>query len=202
MSVRQRLLKASLAHVELHGFRQQAICHGAQLLNLSGAAHAILARGPVELAESVLLAAYDDCLRELRAAERLGFADALKTVARRYVASLLPYSTRWNEAMAALAQPANAAGSLRLLRDFTRRAAEAQPQRRGYRASLAALLLLAELHLVSDGSPQLQQTVLFAERRAEELARLRRGLAGLGPVLAGAGVSLRALGEALRHGGV
>lgn len=127
MDLRQKLLKASLAHVELCGFKQEAICRGAQLLNLSCASHAILPQGAYSLVEHVLETAHAEFLAKLKTGmecEKPSFEESTRAAATAYIAQILPYSTRWAEALAVMVQPANALLGLGLLNGFTSHAAK------------------------------------------------------------------------------
>uniref|UniRef100_A0A0B7A0T7 Ubiquinone biosynthesis protein n=1 Tax=Arion vulgaris TaxID=1028688 RepID=A0A0B7A0T7_9EUPU len=184
--IRQRILQASIPHVQEYGWTKKAIEAGARDEGLPPVAHGMFPRGGaelvhffnvksnLELAKTLKLEVENAKSQGVRKLETIPFIrDALKTRLK----MIVPYRNTWPQAMAILALPQNLPESfsnlLKLTDDIWFYAEDRSVDFNWYtkRLSLAAVYAATETYMIQDKSPDLQDTWTFLDNRLENVQR-------------------------------
>ena len=181
--LRLRVLEAALLEVPAQGWTTEALSSGATACGLSPMAHGLLPRGPVELVE--FFSAQCDGELSAQMEERAEELVALEVHNRLLVAMqarlklVAPHRTSWPQALALRALPTNLPNTLRdahslasLLLDTCGEDAKVpllpsvvDPHVKVL--SIGAIYGAAELHMLTDSSPDLSDTWTFLEREVD-----------------------------------
>jgi len=198
--MRGRVLEAAMRQVDRHGWTVSAITAGAAACGLSPMAHGLLPRGPIELVEHFSATCDAKLAAELheRAAELEGLEvhNRLLVAMQARLRMMAPYSATWPQALALRALPANLPNTLRDGHSLAQQLLDAcgedgrtplvpQPIDPLVKAmSVGAIYGAAELHLLTDRSPELSDTWTFVEREVNALrsvANVKSRLSDLSP---------------------
>lgn len=206
--LRTRILDAALAEVPTLGWTTDALMAGAAAQLLSPMAHGLLPRGPIELVEHFSASCDAQLANEMR--ERAAELEGLEVHNRLIVAMqtrlriIAPYSSSWPQALALRALPQNltrtlhdAHGLAAILMDACGEDVKTplvpsiiDPHMK--MLSIGAIYGAAELHLLTDTSPDHADTWVFVDREVEALRTMAVAKGSL-PDLSPAGIVLSLL---------
>ena len=200
-ALRSRVLEAAMLEVPNLGWTMDALTAGAAACDLSPMAHGLLPRGPVELVEHFSAECDAKLAAELteRAAEFAGLEvhNRLLVAMQARLRMVAPHATTWPQALALRALPANLPNTLRDGHNLAEQLLAAcgedgkaplmPPPIDPFvkTLSVGAIYGAAELHLLTDSSPGLNDTWTFLEREVEALrtvASVKSRLPDLSPV--------------------
>ena len=183
--LRLQVLEAALLEVPQLGWTVDALTAGAAACELSPMAHGLLPRGPIELVEHFSSACDVQLAVELN--ERAGELAALEVHNRLLVAMqarlrmIAPHAATWPQALALRALPINLPETLGAAHSLSTQLLDAcgedaksplfpQPVDPLVKlVSIGAVYGAAELHLLTDRSPELTDTWMFVEKEVEAL---------------------------------
>ena len=203
--LRLRVLEAAMLEVPQLGWTTDALTAGAAACELSPMAHGLLPRGPIELVEhfsSVCDAKLSEELSE-RADElaMLEVHNRLLVAMQARLRMIAPHATTWPQALALRALPANLQHTLGSAHSLASQLLDACGEDAKTPllpvpvdplvklVSIGAIYGAAELHLLTDRSPELSDTWIFVEREVEALKTMANAKSKL-PDLSPAGVML------------
>ncbi|RLN86795.1 hypothetical protein BBJ28_00008584 [Nothophytophthora sp. Chile5] len=177
-----RILKTALAHVPELGWTIEALAAGATDLGYPSVAHGMFPRGAIELVDHFM----DLCLAQTRQTlivnteklQGMAVADRLKFGVRARLELLAPFMSQWPQAMALGAQPPNTPTTMKKLANLSDEiwyfAGDKSTDASWYtkRAILTGIYASTELFMLSDKSPDFQDTWTFLDRRVDETIQL------------------------------
>lgn len=181
-----KILAGAMRHVESLGFTVEAMQKAAEELGYSRAVANMFPRAEAELIEHFLESARAETnaelesMREELAAMRV--RDRVATGVRLRLKQLAPYVHTWPRAMYILSQPQNAARSLHELHlivdDIWHAAGDTSVDMNWYskRLLLAGCYTSSELFMLTDASPDFEETYHYVDRALDRV--LRAGKAG------------------------
>ncbi|ESO11212.1 hypothetical protein HELRODRAFT_91619, partial [Helobdella robusta] len=172
-SLKYNLLHHSLKHVIKHGWSKEAISLGASDCQMSPMAHGLLKNGEFILVDHFYKSANEELRDYLQQRNKKLYVDlSLIVYALKFRLQLItPYIHVWPEAMALMSRPFNASRSVRnlaeMLDDVWWYAGDVSTDFSWYtkRATLACIYKSSELSLITDRSPNFEETWMFMERR-------------------------------------
>ena len=179
---RSLVLEAAMRQVPKLGWTMDALTAGASSRGLSPMAHGLLPRGPIELVEH--FSAECNAKLAVEMSERVAELDGIEVHNRLLVAMqvrlrmVAPHASTWPHALALRALPANLSNTLRDGHNLSQQLIEACGE--DVRSplmpppidplvklmSVGAIYGAAELHMLTDQSPELIDTWTFIEREA------------------------------------
>ncbi|KAJ0397885.1 hypothetical protein ATCC90586_006471 [Pythium insidiosum] len=177
-----RILEHALQHVAAQGWSVEALAAGARDVGYPSVAHGMLPRGAIELVDFYM----DKCLEETRRTlaahtaelQEMSVTDRLKFGIRTRLELMAPVRGTWPQAMAIGALPQNAPGTMqklgRLADEIWYFAGDKSTDASWYtkRAILTGIYASTELFMLSDESPNFEETWRFLDRRVEETVML------------------------------
>ncbi|ETW00789.1 rpsU-divergently transcribed protein [Aphanomyces invadans] len=177
----QLILSCALNHVKTQGWSIESLGSGARDAGYPSVAHGMFPRGPIELVEYFM----DDLqhtVQDKLAAEStvvdIPVTDRLKRGIRVRLELLAPYISVWPQAMALGALPQNAPTTMKklaeMIDDIWVFAGDRTTDMSWYtkRAVLTGVYTATELFMLSDHSPNHEETWKFLDRRIEEAIAL------------------------------
>eukprot|EP00053_Salpingoeca_punica_P015202 m.139201 g.139201 ORF g.139201 m.139201 type:complete len:278 (+) comp16651_c0_seq2:347-1180(+) len=181
--VKKRILQHALTHVPVHGWSSDALVMGAADAGLPSVAKGIFPRGPAHLVEFFGQKCNDDLRAHIAAKSaeeiHIGHTQHLEDSLIYRINLLQPHSDNWSQAVALMANPANASYGLEIVYNMVDDVLrpmddENTPpvQQFAKRAALSTVYLAAELHFLQDKSPDLADTHEFIRRRIGDLKTL------------------------------
>lgn len=173
--VRSQLLDAALRHVKQHGWTSASLAAGARDLQLSPASTGMFNRGAGELVEHLIRQHNQQLAQELQSHHqefsKLPVGRKIASAIRKRLEMNAQYMDTWPQALATVAQPANASAAAKLLfqllDDIWYAAGDTSTDMNWYtkRALLAAVYTSTELYMLTDFSPGYQDTWEQLDRR-------------------------------------
>ncbi|KAG6597795.1 RpsU-divergently transcribed protein [Phytophthora cinnamomi] len=203
----QRILEKAMHHVAVHGWTIEALAAGATDLGYPSVAHGMFPRGAVELVEYFM----DSSLEQLRKTlivnteqlQAMTVAERLKFGVRTRLEMLEPVLATWPQGMAAGALPQNAPGTAKRLAKISDEiwyfAGDKSTDMSWYtkRAILTGIYASTELFMLSDKSPNFQDTWAFLDRRVDETIQLGEVPQNLNDVAGMASIGLQSIFSAV-----
>ncbi|KAI0236305.1 Ubiquinone biosynthesis protein COQ9, mitochondrial [Lamellibrachia satsuma] len=185
--IRERILGSALTFVPQHGWSKNALVAGAEVEGLPSVAHGMFPRGGIELV-LYFYAMSNQQLADLLAAENkltqdgnkqkksteVFIRDALETRLR----MLIPYLSKWPQAMGLMSLPWNAPEALdnlkTMISDIWFYAGDRSVDMNWYskRLSVAGVYKSSELYMLQDGSEGFRDTWGFMQRRINNVMKL------------------------------
>lgn len=188
---KQKILAAALPHVHAHGWTERAIAEGVLTSNLPPSYIGLIADKQSEVIHYFM----NDCNEKLSKAfqekniesENLSHAQVMEWGIRTRLEMNIPYvrSQRWHEGMALGAMPANTFETANHLEKMVKiieggmmRCSDKDSKHPAgttfsfgllERGAIGALYVATELHLLSDGSAEYQESWSFLRQRVQEL---------------------------------
>ncbi|GLD93964.1 hypothetical protein PINS_up002569 [Pythium insidiosum] len=177
-----RILEHALNHVATHGWSVDALAAGARDAGYPSVAHGMLPRGAIELVDFYMDKCFEETRRTLAAhtaeLQAMSVTDRLKFGIRTRLELMAPVRGSWPQAMAIGALPPNAPGTMqklgRLADEIWYFAGDKSTDATWYtkRAILTGIYASTELFMLSDESPNFEETWRFLDRRVEETVML------------------------------
>ncbi|KAG9413682.1 Ubiquinone biosynthesis protein coq9, mitochondrial [Aphanomyces cochlioides] len=175
----QVILTHGLRHVNTSGWTLESLGNGARDAGFPSVAHGMFPRGPIELVEYFM----DDVQRQVQdklaaETEDLPVTDRLKRGIKFRLEILAPYLSMWPQAMALGALPQNAPTTVKklaeMIDDIWVYAGDRSTDMSWYtkRAVLTGVYTSTELFMLTDQSPNHEETWRFLDRRIEEAIAL------------------------------
>ncbi|KAF0695264.1 Aste57867_13906 [Aphanomyces stellatus] len=175
----QIILTNALRHVQTTGWSVESLGSGARDAGYPSVAHGMFPRGPIELVEYFM----DDVQRQVQdklalETEDLPVTDRLKRGIQLRLQILAPFIGVWPQAMALGALPQNAPTTVKKLAemvdDIWVYAGDRSTDMSWYtkRAVLTGVYTSTELFMLTDQSPNYEETWRFLDRRIEEAVAL------------------------------
>uniref|UniRef100_H3GBW5 Ubiquinone biosynthesis protein n=1 Tax=Phytophthora ramorum TaxID=164328 RepID=H3GBW5_PHYRM len=203
----QRILAKAISHVVVHGWTIEALAAGATDLGYPSVAHGMFPRGAVELVEYFM----DSCHDKLRETlivnteklQAMTVAERLKFGVRMRLEMLEPVLATWPQGMAAGALPQNAPSTAKRLAKISDEiwyfAGDKSTDLSWYtkRAILTGIYASTELFMLSDKSPNFQDTWAFLDRRVDETIQLGELPQNLNDVAGMASIGLQSVFSAV-----
>ncbi|KAE8892731.1 hypothetical protein PF005_g18144 [Phytophthora fragariae] len=203
----QRILEQAVKHVAVHGWTIEALAAGATDLGYPSVAHGMFQRGAIELVEYFM----DSCLVKLRETlivnteqlQAMTVAERLKFGVRTRLEMLEPVMATWPQGMAAGALPQNAPATAKRLAKISDEiwyfAGDKSTDMSWYtkRAILTGIYASTELFMLSDKSPNFQDTWAFLDRRVDETIQLGEVPQNLSDVAGMASIGLQSVFSAV-----
>ncbi|GAX79739.1 hypothetical protein CEUSTIGMA_g7180.t1 [Chlamydomonas eustigma] len=182
--LRLALLNSALGHVKRCGWSQAALEAAAAELNISPASTGLIKRREAELVEHAMKLWNHQFETELerRNADIMGMKETrhrLATALRMRLEMVHPYIDTWPQALSIAARPSNLPHSLKYLFELLDSAWHASGEQttdvRWYtqRGMLAAVYCSTELYMLSDHSPEYEETWQALDRRLSEMLMIQ-----------------------------
>ncbi|XP_050397527.1 ubiquinone biosynthesis protein COQ9, mitochondrial isoform X2 [Patella vulgata] len=182
--IRQRILKAALPFVNVHGWTNKTLTAGAEAEGLPSISHGMFERGGAELIHYFYSTSNAQLAEHLvqkvskakEQGEKLKTKPFIQDAVEMRLRMITPYIEKWPQAMAIQTLPQNALESWknlsRLMDDIWFYAGDKSTDFNWYtkRVSLAAVYKSTEIYMVQDNSEDFTNTWEFLDRRLNDLA--------------------------------
>lgn len=187
--IRIRILDAALLHVPELGWTKQAIVQGAEDSGFPSVVHGMFPEGGFALVSHFNGKCNAELVQSLQLQTDNGQnevgdpLDFLVQAVRQRLTMIEPFKKQWPQAMALIAQPANASTALAqvltLVDDICYYSGDRSVDFGWYtrRIGLATILKMTELYMLQDTSPGHAQTWEFLKNRMDEAVQLQMALA-------------------------
>jgi len=186
-SIKQKILLASLDHVNEHGWTKKALEAGAASEGLPAVSHGMFPRGGAELVNFFYRHSNQELAKalakQIEEAEKLGEEKPktrpfIRNAIEMRLRMILPYIDTWPQAMGIQTLPQNAPESwsnlMNLSDEIWYHAGDRSTDFNWYtkRASVAAVYKASEIFMLQDGSEDKQETFAFVDRRLDDVQAL------------------------------
>ncbi|CAO1423441.1 unnamed protein product [Diamesa serratosioi] len=177
LEVRKKILEASLTFVQSVGWTREAIVKGAEQASFPGTVHGMFARGGIELIDYYYLKCNQQLVEEMKIRTNNGEkcdekpTEFVKWAIKQRLLMLEPYLNCWPQALAMMTLPQNVpkslANMLTLVDDICFFTGDRSIDFNWYarRIGLATIYKATELYMLTDKSPNFDNSWLFLERR-------------------------------------
>ncbi|XP_064640416.1 ubiquinone biosynthesis protein COQ9, mitochondrial-like isoform X2 [Lineus longissimus] len=186
VDVKSRILQSSLAHVHEFGWSQKALAAGAEMEGYPAIAHGMFPKGGVDLINYFYRVCTNEMVEKMRQekeamekgeAERRSTPKFLRDSIEARLRMIVPYIDTWPEAMGTMALPQNAVDGWKnlaqLVDELWIQAGDKSYDLNWYtkRLSLAYIYKTTEISILTDQSPDFQDTMSFLDRRLEDVRK-------------------------------
>ncbi|DBA04023.1 TPA: hypothetical protein N0F65_009370 [Lagenidium giganteum] len=206
-SPEERILESALNNVALHGWTIEALAAGAQNAGYPSVAHGMFPRGAIELVD-YFMDKNNEALRQklienTDLPQSMSVTDRLKFGVRTRLELVAPVVSSWPQAMALGALPENASSTMQRLGSLVDEiwyfAGDKSTDASWYtkRAVLLGIYASTELFMLSDQSPNFQETWAFLDRRVDETIALGEVPQTAGDVVGMVGLGVQSLFSAV-----
>jgi len=182
--IRNKILEASLPFVTKLGWSKNAIIAGAEAIGYPGVTHGMFSRGGGDLVyyfqrtSNEKLVEYLKQVQQKQATESLAGRQIVEQAVQERLQMIVPYLSRWPQAIAIMSLPQNVSKSLATLLtmvdDICYYAGDRSVDFNWYarRVALAGVFKATELYLIQDTSPNNEKTWKFLNNRLAELMQV------------------------------
>nr|AII97492.1 BLTX86 [Nephila pilipes] len=178
--IKLQILKAGLDFVPEHGWSKQSIALGAQSLGLSSSSHTLIEDGSADLVHYFNILCnekLESYLNEQYSENKvkIGIQNYIEDASENRLKMIVPFVSKWPEAMALLISPLQVPTDSKNLLDLVDMIWSLSGDKSldltwySKRLSVAAIYRMCELSLVQDKSPEYTDTFNFLHRRVENV---------------------------------